>query len=405
MTSKITPSNIDGTFPVAGQDNSSQGFRDNFTNIKNNFTYTADEINDIQTKGIFKAALLGSTLNNDMQGAILKNVSLQGTREAIYSTTAAAGDQTIDLNNGSYHVMTLAGSVIFNFANFTSTSGSQVTIRVQVTVPNTTYTLTWPSSVSVNLNTIAGAAGQLITFANTGTYIFELTTSDGGTTFSITDLTRNRTEVQGNLILTTSYGNVTTTGITMTVSNNGATTVGNITADYFIGNIITIGPNSASFIGNVTAGNVIANTGIYGNLLTAIQSNITLVGTLSSLSVSGNANVGNLTISGTTDFCGAITETGIQYVTGFANAGSTQINSNVSTVIVDHHSGTIAAYTLIMPATPANGQRLEIVFGNTITTLTHTAGSNILKGPLTTGVNTAGGTWIYYTSTTTWYRI
>ena len=34
MASSINPSNVDGTYPVAGQDNDSQGFRDNFTNIK-----------------------------------------------------------------------------------------------------------------------------------------------------------------------------------------------------------------------------------------------------------------------------------------------------------------------------------------------------------------------------------
>jgi hypothetical protein len=37
MASQINFNIIDGTYPVAGQDNSSQGFRDNFTNIKNNF--------------------------------------------------------------------------------------------------------------------------------------------------------------------------------------------------------------------------------------------------------------------------------------------------------------------------------------------------------------------------------
>jgi len=31
MTSAINIDNISGTFPVAGQDNNSQGFRDNFT--------------------------------------------------------------------------------------------------------------------------------------------------------------------------------------------------------------------------------------------------------------------------------------------------------------------------------------------------------------------------------------
>ena len=37
MTSQINPNNIDGSYPVAGQDNNSQGFRDNFTNLKVNF--------------------------------------------------------------------------------------------------------------------------------------------------------------------------------------------------------------------------------------------------------------------------------------------------------------------------------------------------------------------------------
>ena len=42
MASSINPSNIDGTYPVAGQDNDSQGFRDNFTNVKTNFIFHED---------------------------------------------------------------------------------------------------------------------------------------------------------------------------------------------------------------------------------------------------------------------------------------------------------------------------------------------------------------------------
>ena len=48
MASSIVPGNIDGTFPIAGQDNSSQGFRDNFTAVKNNFTTASSEITDLQ---------------------------------------------------------------------------------------------------------------------------------------------------------------------------------------------------------------------------------------------------------------------------------------------------------------------------------------------------------------------
>ena len=35
MASKIVPGDIDATYPKAGQDNTSQGFRDNFAGIKN----------------------------------------------------------------------------------------------------------------------------------------------------------------------------------------------------------------------------------------------------------------------------------------------------------------------------------------------------------------------------------
>ena len=42
--STIDDTSIDQTFPVAGQDNNSQGFRDNFSTIKNNFTITKTHI-------------------------------------------------------------------------------------------------------------------------------------------------------------------------------------------------------------------------------------------------------------------------------------------------------------------------------------------------------------------------
>jgi Tfp pilus assembly protein FimT len=48
MASNINPNNINGNYPVAGQDNDSQGFRDNFTNISNNFSFAAAEITALQ---------------------------------------------------------------------------------------------------------------------------------------------------------------------------------------------------------------------------------------------------------------------------------------------------------------------------------------------------------------------
>ena len=58
MASKIIPGNVDGTYPKAGQDNSSQGMRDNFSAIQTNFTEAKTEIEELQTN---KASLNGSS--------------------------------------------------------------------------------------------------------------------------------------------------------------------------------------------------------------------------------------------------------------------------------------------------------------------------------------------------------
>ena len=75
MTSSINPNNIDTTYPIAGQDNDSQGFRDNFTNIKTNFEYAETEIDDLQAKGIFKSALTELLFKNSTS-SIMVNLGL-----------------------------------------------------------------------------------------------------------------------------------------------------------------------------------------------------------------------------------------------------------------------------------------------------------------------------------------
>jgi hypothetical protein len=48
MTSSIAYSGIDENFPVAGQDNNSQGFRDNFLYVKEGLAQAYSEITDLQ---------------------------------------------------------------------------------------------------------------------------------------------------------------------------------------------------------------------------------------------------------------------------------------------------------------------------------------------------------------------
>ena len=190
MTSAINPNNIDGAYPVAGQDNNSQGFRDNFTNTKTNFEYAADEITDLQNKVVLKAALVGTVLDNNMGGSLLSNAQLQDMSETRVALGSVSGSQTINYAAGSYYSLTTTGSVSLAFSNF-SAAGTLSRCRFQITVSNTAHTLTLPAAVSVGTFNIQGINTNVISFNATGTYEYEFETTDGGSTISIFDLTQN----------------------------------------------------------------------------------------------------------------------------------------------------------------------------------------------------------------------
>ena len=70
MASSLSPSSIDATFPVAGQDNDSQGFRDNFNQIKTDLTNAKSELENLQSTAVLKASLTSPavTVSNDLAG-------------------------------------------------------------------------------------------------------------------------------------------------------------------------------------------------------------------------------------------------------------------------------------------------------------------------------------------------
>ena len=70
MASNINSTGVDATFPIAGQDNDSQGFRNNFNTIKNNFTAAKSEIEALQTNTA-KLNAANNFLGNDVSGANL----------------------------------------------------------------------------------------------------------------------------------------------------------------------------------------------------------------------------------------------------------------------------------------------------------------------------------------------
>ena len=215
---------------MAGQDNSTKGMRDNFTNIKTNFEYAASEITALQTNTV----ITGAGVTNDFGGALLVDAQIRdfsATRNAIGTTS---GTVTVNYANGHYQTLTTSGSVTLAFSNFPA-SGQQGWLIVRVTVASVAHTLTLPAAVGTGASAasvlgIQGISSNVITFGETGTYEFQFHTDDGGATIYLSELTRPRNRFVRPLFLTGSEDLAPSTAASLLLTTSYFTTAAAETA-------------------------------------------------------------------------------------------------------------------------------------------------------------------------------
>jgi hypothetical protein len=267
MTSQINPNNIDGSYPVAGQDNNSQGFRDNFTNIKQNLQYAKNEISDLQTNALLKAALPGEVLDNNMNGNVIRAARIQDFSATRVAIVPGGSPLTAAVNYALSHYQTFSTTAptTLSFSNFPVT-GNYGYLKVQINITNIAHTITVPATVSVGIENIQGVSPgisgsvNIITFAETGYYELAFGTYDSGATITIFDLSRPATDFQGSSLAVTS---VTATGSVSgylrptaggTAANTapvifaaGSTVTGNVTAGSmeYDGTVVYLSPTTA----------------------------------------------------------------------------------------------------------------------------------------------------------------
>lgn len=199
MASSINPNNISVTFPVAGQDNDSQGFRDNFNNIKTNLTSAKTEIEDIQAKGIFKSALTGTTLSNDGAGAILEDFELKDISETKVDKGTNSGSVAIDFSASHFQTVQTSGDIALAFSNFPA-SGKIGHVTVEINVASTGHKVELPTTCTIGVNELAdyNSTTRKISFATTGKYRFKFSSYDSGTSIAIEDMNRSPNRVHGD---------------------------------------------------------------------------------------------------------------------------------------------------------------------------------------------------------------
>jgi hypothetical protein len=186
MASNIDDTGIDETYPVAGVDNDTQGFRDNFNIIKNNFVTAKDEITNLQDNTV------KLTENNNMQGSYIIDATLKAVNEVVVNKGLAEQDDSqpapaiddlnISYSDGHYHIWNLAPvdrDITFTLTNFppgrlTGEGGEDRYARMRVELTPLDAVENGEISVTFEVE----AAGQLIYSSNITEIPFRLQTDE-----------------------------------------------------------------------------------------------------------------------------------------------------------------------------------------------------------------------------------
>jgi hypothetical protein len=189
MTSAINYSAVNTAYPVAGIDNDSQGFRDNFSAISNALSVAKTELTSLQNNAVIKSTLSGTPtpVVNDLLGSTISNGLYNNMSGVTYGTITVQASSVIDVNllNGPLQIYALNGNATLRFINWPGSNNySKIRLHIKstgtVAVPaGTTYT---PTLGTENGGTLVYATGfPSLALGTTGKYkVIEAWSFDDG---------------------------------------------------------------------------------------------------------------------------------------------------------------------------------------------------------------------------------
>ena len=174
--SNINFAAINENFPVAGQDNDTQVFRDNFDSIKTGLRVSKEEITDLQDN-VVRTDIDNDFNNNLVQNTILQNVSL---RKKDYGSPISAATQEISFNQALYHIIRFSGTCSLSFIDFPSDAvdgeglGKIGKTTLELYGDGTERTLTFTTSGSTVFKKSSGFPGTVTVTSPTNPIIIEV---------------------------------------------------------------------------------------------------------------------------------------------------------------------------------------------------------------------------------------
>lgn len=331
--SSINTNSLDVNYPIPGQNNTTQGFRNNFTNIKTNLDIAGNEISDLQNKVVLKSALANSTLNNDMANTVIANAATLQFRATTYNLgNALTGNVAINCSLGDVQTGTVAGNITLNFSSWapTNTEG-HVSLKLNRPNANVESYIFLPNTITNSTlleNFVLTGQGPAITFPYNSTQMsLTLTTTDCGTSLNIEPTNRpfKSTSIQygeppstgrlgdtnGTIYMPTSVTQLTVTGANtnpylttsstsslysgLPVTFTGTTLEANIVIGntYYIRNVVSA--NTFTVSSTVNGANVAVASNVTGNTMLLNPVSYIYVAVDDYNSSSNNLNITNTT--------------------------------------------------------------------------------------------------------------
>jgi hypothetical protein len=162
LTSLINFAAINENFPVAGQDNDTQVFRDNFDTIKNNFREAKTEIEDLQDN------VARTDSSSDFNYNTVTTVTLQDAvvRKRNYGAAIVAITQEVSFKQALYHIIKFGNNCAIELIDFPT---------------GAVDTLGFGACGKITLELYGDGAARTLSFSTTGTVVFKKSSNYPGT--------------------------------------------------------------------------------------------------------------------------------------------------------------------------------------------------------------------------------
>lgn len=190
MASTITnySNSINVNFPVPGENNDSQGFRNNFSKIQSALTVASKEITSIQNGSV------NLNTTNDFGENIVKRATLQASSQVSVDNGSLSGVIEVDFQTGSYQKYSVdVNTHTFTVVNWPSDNKCGV-VTLEIT-PNTS------SQVNINLGgitTLLSRTGFPVQYTQNTPILWNLWSYDSGDTVFAAELVNSALQTDGN---------------------------------------------------------------------------------------------------------------------------------------------------------------------------------------------------------------